>query len=86
LSEAERAEFNKAWHRLDPWPDTVEGLTRLKRRYIIGPLSNGDLGMLVEMGKFGRLPWDCVLAASLVRTYKLDLRMYRFAPAVGAYA
>lgn len=86
LSETERAEFNKAWHRLDPWPDAVEGLTRLKRKYVIGPLSNGDFGMLVEMGKFGGLPWDCVLSGSLVRTYKTDPRMYRFASAQLGYA
>ncbi len=59
-----------AWHRLDPWPDAVEGLTRLKRRFIIGTLSNGNIGLLTRMAKRGGLPWDVILGAEPVRAYK----------------
>jgi 2-haloacid dehalogenase len=58
------------WHRLKPWPDTVEGLTRLKRRYIIGPLSNGNVGLLTRLAKFAGLPWDVILGAEVARAYK----------------
>lgn len=58
------------WHRLDPWPDTVEGLARLKRRFIIGTLSNGNTGLLVRMAKRAGLPWDVILGAETARAYK----------------
>lgn len=70
LSEAERAELNRAWHRLDPWPDTVPGLTRLKARYIISPLSNGNVALLTNMAKRAGLPWDLILSAETSRAYK----------------
>jgi 2-haloacid dehalogenase len=70
LSEADKEHINRAWHRLEPWPDAVEGLTRLKRRYIIGTLSNGNVGLLTRMAKFGKLPWDVVLGAETARAYK----------------
>lgn len=70
LSEAEIEHLNRAWHRLAPWPDTVEGLTRLKRKFIIAPHSNGNLGLLVNMAKFSGLPWDAILGAEVVRNYK----------------
>jgi 2-haloacid dehalogenase len=70
LSEAEKAHLNRAWHRLKPWPDVVEGLTRLKSRYIIGTLSNGNVGLLTRMGKNAGLPWDVVLGAETARAYK----------------
>jgi 2-haloacid dehalogenase len=81
LSEPEIQRLNRVWHRLDPWPDSVEGLTRLKSGYVIGTLSNGDVGMLVNMAKHGGLPWDVVLAGELVRSYKTDPAVYRSAPA-----
>jgi 2-haloacid dehalogenase len=62
LSEADKNHINRAWHRLNPWPDTVEGLRRLKTRYIIGTLSNGNVGLLTRMAKHASLPWDVVLA------------------------
>jgi 2-haloacid dehalogenase len=80
LSEAETVRLNRAWHRLDPWPDAVEGLARLKRRYIIGTLSNGNMGLLVNMGKRAGLPWDVVLSAELARHYKPDPEAYRMPP------
>ena len=61
LSEETIADLNKAWHRLDPWPDSVAGLTHLKSRHIVSSLSNGNIALLVEMAKFGGLPWDVVL-------------------------
>jgi 2-haloacid dehalogenase len=79
LSEAEKADLNRVWHRLDPWPDAVEGLTRLKRRFVISPLSNGNLSLLTEMAKHAKLPWDCILATELVRHYKPDPETYLMA-------
>lgn len=80
LSEAEIDALNRAWHRLDPWPDSVEGLTRLKRRFIIGTLSNGNVGLLVDMAKHARLPWDVVLSAELAHHYKPDPEAYHLPP------
>ncbi len=82
LSEAEKDHLNRVWHRLDPWPDAVAGLERLKRKYIIGTLSNGNLALLVNMAKHARLPWDVVLSAELVRHYKPDPEAYRLPPDV----
>lgn len=76
LSEAEKEHLNRVWHRLLPWPDAVEGLQRLKQKYIIATLSNGNVSLLVEMAKFAGLPWDCVLSAELARAYKPDPRSY----------
>jgi 2-haloacid dehalogenase len=70
LSEAEIDDLNCAWHRLDPWPDAVEGLTRLKRRFILATLSNGNVALLVNMAKRAGLPWDAVLGAEVARAYK----------------
>lgn len=76
LSAAEKAHLNKVWHRLDPWPDAVPGLTRLKQRYIICSLSNGNIGLLTHMAKHGGLPWDCVLSAEVFKAYKPDPSVY----------
>src|SRR6195952_2729192 len=70
------AELNLAWHRLDPWPDTVEGLTLLKRRFTITTLSNGNVSLLTNMAKRAGLPWDCVISAELFRHYKPDPEAY----------
>ncbi len=72
LSEAEKDHFNRAWHRLHAWPDAVAGLTRLRKRYVIAPLSNGNVSLLTNMAKFTGLPWDTVLSTELVRHYKPD--------------
>jgi len=79
LSEAERETLNHAWHRLEPWPDAVPGLTRLKQRFIMAPLSNGNISLITDMAKNAGLPWDCVLGAELVRHYKPDPEVYRSA-------
>lgn len=76
LDETQRADLNRAWHRLDPWPDSVRGLTRLKRRYTITTLSNGNIGLLTNMAKRAGLPWDCVLSAEVFRAYKPDPATY----------
>jgi 2-haloacid dehalogenase len=76
LSQDERAHLNRVWHRLDPWPDAVAGLTRLKARYTIAPLSNGNIGLLTRMAKRAGLPWDCILSAEVFRAYKPDPATY----------
>jgi 2-haloacid dehalogenase len=82
LTETDRAHLVGAWHRLDPWPDSVPGLLRLKRRYTIAPLSNGHVALLVNMAKRSGIPWDLVLSAELVQHYKPDPEAYRSAPAL----
>jgi 2-haloacid dehalogenase len=67
---AELDELNLAWHRLDPWPDVVEGLIRLKSRFIIATLSNGNVALMVDMAKRAGLPWDAILGAEPARAYK----------------
>lgn len=70
LTEAQKRHLNKAWHRLDAWPDSVAGLTRLKSQFTICSLSNGNLGLLTNMAKRAGLPWDCILSAEVFRAYK----------------
>ncbi len=79
LSESEIDDLNRAWHRLRPWPDAVSGLTRLKKKFIIAPLSNGNIGLMTDLAKHGGLPWDCILGAELVRHYKPDREVYQSA-------
>jgi 2-haloacid dehalogenase len=77
LSEDEKVHLNNVWHRLHPWPDAVAGLTRLKQDYILGTLSNGNVGLLVNMAKYSKLPWDVIFSAELVKAYKPDPRTYQ---------
>jgi 2-haloacid dehalogenase len=84
LSTRVRDELNLAWHRLDPWPDTVAGLTRLKERFVIAPVSNGNIALLVDMARHAGLPWDAILGAELARAYKPQPEAYlRSAEALG---
>ena len=76
LSEAELDYFNRAWHRLTPWPDTVGGLHRLKSQFVIATLSNGNVSLLTNMAKHAGLPWDAVFSAELAQQYKPDQRAY----------
>ena len=76
LSAAETDVLNRAWHRLKPWPDSVSGLTRLKKKFTIAPLSNGNIALMTAMAKHSGLPWDCILGAELVRHYKPDREVY----------
>ena len=79
LSEEVKDHLNRVWHRLQPWPDAVAGLTRLRRHYIITPLSNGNVALLTNMAKHSGLPWDCILSAELARAYKPDPAVYQMA-------
>ena len=76
LSESEREDFNRVWHRLIPWPDTVAGLYKLKTKYVITTLSNGNVSLLTNMAKNAGLPWDAVLSAELAKHYKPDPEAY----------
>ena len=76
LSGAERDHLNRAWHRLPPWPDAVPGLVRLKRRFVLTTLSNGNFSLLVELARHAGLPWDCVISAELFGHYKPDPETY----------
>jgi 2-haloacid dehalogenase len=80
LTEEEIDHLNKVWHRLDPWPDSVAGLARLKERYVISTFSNGNVALLTNMAKRAELPWDLILSAELVKHYKPDPETYMMAP------
>lgn len=79
LSEAEKDQWNRVWHRLKPWPDSVAGLSRLKRKYTIAPLSNGNVALLADMAKHAGIPWDLILSAELAKHYKPDREAYLIA-------
>jgi 2-haloacid dehalogenase len=76
LSEEEKRHLNNVWHRLEAWPDAVAGLSRLKTRYTICTLSNGNIGLLTNMAKRAGLPWDCILSAEVFCAYKPDPATY----------
>ncbi|MBE0490006.1 MAG: haloacid dehalogenase type II [Halomonas sp.] len=76
LTEQDRQHLNRAWHRLDAWPDSVSGLRRLKSRFILATLSNGNVSLLVNMARHAGLPWDCVISAELAGHYKRDPEVY----------
>jgi 2-haloacid dehalogenase len=76
VSDEDIDHLNRAWHRLDPWPDSVAGLTRLKRRFVITTLSNGNVSLLTNMAKRAGLPWDCIVSAELFHHYKPDPEVY----------
>jgi 2-haloacid dehalogenase len=84
VSPAEIDHLNHAWHRLDPWPDAVPGLARLKRRFTLATLSNGNIALMVDMAKRAGLPWDAILGAEVARAYKPTPEAYlRSAEALG---
>jgi len=77
-------DLNRAWERLDPWPDVVEGLTRLKRKFAIGPLSNSHIAGMLRLARFGALPWDAIVGAEIAKSYKPQPQTYlKSAEAVG---
>lgn len=82
LSEADKVHLNRVWHRLKPWPDSVRGLKRLKKGYIIGTLSNGNVSLLANMAKYSGLPWDVIFSAELFHHYKPDPETYLGAAAL----
>ena len=79
LSEAKKDNLNRVWHRLDPWPDARGGLERLRRRFTVATLSNGNMALLTNLAKHADLRWDCILSAELARHYKPDAEVYRTA-------
>lgn len=79
LSDEEKDHWNRVWHRLKPWPDSVAGLTRLKKKYTIAPLSNGNVALLADMAKHAGIPWDLILSAELAKHYKPDREAYLMA-------
>ncbi|MBZ5632459.1 MAG: haloacid dehalogenase type II [Acidobacteriia bacterium] len=82
LTEEEKDHWNRVWHRLKPWPDSVAGLTRLKKKFVIAPLSNGNVALLTNMAKNAGLPWDAIMSAELARHYKPDREAYLTAVAL----
>ena len=76
MSEEDKQHWNRVWHRLTPWPDSVAGLTRLRQHYVLATLSNGNMALLTNMAKHGGLPWDCILSAEIMRHYKPDPETY----------
>lgn len=76
VPKAELAELNRAWHRLDPWPDARTGLQRLRERFIIAPLSNGNVRLLIDLSRHGGLTWDAILGAEVARAYKPSPEAY----------
>lgn len=76
LTEEEKLSWTYVWRRLKPWPDSVEGLARLKKKYVIAPLSNGNIALMANLAKFGGLPWDAILGSELVKHYKPDNEVY----------
>ena len=76
LSEAEIDDLNLAWHRLDPWPDVLDGMARLRRRFILASLSNGNVRLMVDMARRAGLPWDAILGAEVARAFKPQPEAY----------
>lgn len=76
VSKPELDELNLAWHWLDPWPDAVPGLTRLRQRYILAPLSNGNIILMIDIAKRAGLPWDAILGAEVAQAYKPQPEAY----------
>ena len=80
LDAAEKRRLVLAWHHLPAWSDAVEGMNRLRRRYVLTALSNGGMAHLIDVARFARLPFDCILSTELVKTYKPDPRVYKMVP------
>lgn len=76
LTESQKVHLNRVWHRLDPWPDAASGLARLRQNYICASLSNGNVSLLIDLARHGKLPFDCILSAELYRAYKPDPAVY----------
>jgi len=76
LGEADRVNLNLAWHRLDAWPDVAPGMKRLKARYWLAPLSNGNISLQVDLARRNGFPWDAILGAEIAGDYKPKPRVY----------
>jgi 2-haloacid dehalogenase len=81
LGEDGKRELNLAWHRLDAWPDVPPGLARLKRKFLIAPVSNGNISLMVDLARRNNLPWDAILGAEMAGDYKPKPRVYLAAAA-----
>jgi 2-haloacid dehalogenase len=68
--------LNLAWHRLDAWPDVASGMTRLKRRYLLAPCSNGNISLMVGLARRNGIPWDAILGSEIAGDYKPKPRVY----------
>ena len=79
VTDREVEQLNRVWWRLRPWPDSVAGLTRLRARYIITPLSNASFAGMVHLARYASLPWDCILTAENAKRYKPSPEVYRTA-------
>ena len=77
LKEAHLSHLNKVWHRLDPWPDSVAGMNRLRKKFILASLSNGNVSLILDMAKRARIPWDMILGAEIAGYYKPQAEAYR---------
>jgi 2-haloacid dehalogenase len=76
LTESQKQHLNLVWHRLHPWPEAAAGLARLKTRFTLATLSNGNISLLTHLSKFGALPFDCILGAEVYQSYKPQPAMY----------
>jgi 2-haloacid dehalogenase len=76
VPEPALADLNLAWHRLDAWPDVSAGLSRLKRKFLIAPVSNGNISLMVDLARRNDLPWDAILGAEVAGDYKPKPRVY----------
>jgi 2-haloacid dehalogenase len=85
LNEEERVHLNEAWHRINPWADSIPGLLRLKKAYLIAPLSNGSLVLLSSMAKRAGIPWDFVFSSDMHKAYKRDPKVYQNAISLLGY-
>src|ERR1700685_397719 len=81
LTEEQRRELNLAWHRLDAWPDVPPGMARLKRKYMLAPVSNGNISLMVDLARRNNLPWDAILGSEIAGDYKPKPRVYLAAAA-----
>jgi 2-haloacid dehalogenase len=81
LSEDDKRKFNLAWHRLDAWPDVTRGLARLKRNYLLAPVSNGNISLMVDLARRNDFTWDAILGAEIAGDYKPKPRVYLAAAA-----
>jgi 2-haloacid dehalogenase len=76
LSEDDKRHLNLAWHRLDAWPDVPKGLARLKRQFMLAPVSNGNISLMVDLARHNDLPWDAILGAEIAGDYKPKPKVY----------
>jgi 2-haloacid dehalogenase len=77
IDENTKQELNLAWHRLNAWSDTLEGLTRLRERFVIAPCSNGNISLMIDLARHNRFHWDAILGSEIAGNYKPNPIVYR---------